>query len=377
MSDELQIADSLKIEGNYRQAISLYTKLLNECDDQRVKADIKQKIESSNRYLTTVSNISVGEVFFAVMNQANGRGVVLTGIAGRLINSNLSEEQKKYWERIKKITIAFLDKYLKEKVKKILVLDWNLDGYQFSVKPIPNSTIVLNELVTGKSIELAMFVSLISVIINENVGNKFAFSGQIHDNYSLEWVDGISPKTDAIIAERPLVNSFLIPPETQTGNSIQKEINSLSEVVDLAVPDFTKILIDKQKELGSKRITLNSYQTTSKDGKIHRVMKFAQPDGLLPQEAIKIYEFISDNSSEYIKAGGVIIDGLGITYALPMLVSLKNVTNHIPDFLACRYLRGSSPDGYAQAFVIKTNNAGNSTRATAEHFEYKIDPAFE
>ena len=366
--------DSLKDEGNYNQAIAAYHKTLLNNLSLREKADVNQKIVAAKGFYISVANISVGEVFFPVINEANSRGIVLTGKVSLDEDNKLSDELTGRWQKIKKITANFLDKYLFENIKTVMVLDWGIEQYNYSIKTFPNSKIDLDELVGGESVELAMFISLVSFIINKNIGNTFAFTGKVNDNFSVGSVTRIQEKNNVIIAERPMVKKFIVPFGSKTNTKFQVGLNTLEKVVKIVFPNFNKILIKKQDDIGNRRITLNTYKTTAMDKKKHWVVKFTHQD-LQNSEASKIHDFLKNNAEHYIKADGVIIDGLLITYAIPMLVSLREVTNHISDFIAVRYLR-SIKNGFAEAFVIRTKNIGGS-RFVGEHFEYKINPEYE
>lgn len=355
---DLSLADSLKDEGNYIQANKLYQQILLSGIDLREKADLNYKIKAVKNYYKSVSNISVGEVFFPVINGASLRGIVLTGKVSLTTNNKLSSEQSERWEKVKALTFDFLDKYLYDKIKTVMILDWGQNDYKFFINQIPNSTLNLDELVSGSSIELAMFISLISFVLNKNIGNKFAFTGQVLDDFSIGYVVDTAKKDQVITIERPMVKKFIIPPKTKTKGIIQQETNTLEELVKKIFPDIDKILIENQKELGKRRLTLKKLKIRNdKKGSIdYADFEFGDQNNIEEDEGENVYSFLQNNIFSFKNcSNGLIISGLRINYSAPMLTI--PLYNHTPRFLALRYTRASNlATNEGAAYIVLSND---------------------
>lgn len=350
-------AETLMEEGNYKRAISEYQKLLSLKSHFREKADINQKINTANSFYESAVNISIGEVFFPVVNRASSRGLVLTGKVSIDEKSDLSQDLQKKWTRIKKITADFLDEYLVKEIKTVMVLDWQMDRYEFSVKPIHNSKIKIKELLTGGSLELAMFISLLSIILNEKVENSYAFSGEVNENYTIGQVDGIKEKTDAIKSERTGVNNFIVPHQTGTTNKIHKVVDTLADAVSIIFPTLNKILRQENSKLGKRRLTLIMTNVKIANKVIdYADFDFGNRDNIDEKEGEKIYRFLQNNIDRCKNhKNGLIISGLTISYSAPMFV--VPLYNQTPKFLAIRYTAASSlKPNEGAAYVIHSND---------------------
>lgn len=356
--NDINYADSLKIEGNYNQAIKVYKELISLNNGLREKANLNFKIETAINYYNSITNISIGEAFFPVVNKANSNGIVLTGKVSLSQESNLSEEINERWKKIKVITANFLDKYLFEKIKTVMVLDWEIDKYLFIIKQIPNSSLDINKVVSGGSIELTMFISLISFILNQKIGNNFAFSGEVNSDFSVSYVDGIIEKTKVIDIERPMVKKFFIPPNTNSNWAFQEEVDSLEKIVTEVFPEFNKILKDKQNELGKRRLILKmSKVNNDKYNSIdYADFNFGDRNNIEEEEGEKVYSFLHNNIDKFKGChNGLIISGLTISYSAPMLVA--PLYNHTPKFLAIRYTQVKNlKSNEGAAYIILSND---------------------
>lgn len=366
----LSYAESLKNEGNYIQSIAEFKKILTKSSDIREKANINQKIDTAQSYYNSSINVSIGEAFFPVVNLASNRGIVLTGKVSRSEETNLSEDLKERWEKIKKITVNFLDKYLDKNIKTVMVLDWGLDKYNFSVKPIPNSTIKINELVDGGSVELAMFISLVSIIINQNIGNSFAFTGEVDEDFSVCDIKGIKEKTEALKFERPLIKKLIFQPVNKKKTSIQKELR-LAEVVKIIFPAFDKFLKElKEIYLERRLLTFNSlFVKVGKENIEYADFKFGDRDNIKEDEGEKVYSFLYNNCEKYKNSNnGLIISGLTISYSAPMFViPLYNRAR----FLAIRYMTPSNKkDNEGAAYIVLSND--NKKYKPGEMIRFKL-----
>ena len=355
MMSNLSYAESLKNEGNYNQSIAEFKKVLSKSSGLREKADINQKIDTAQSYYNSSINVSIGEAFFPVVNLASNRGIVLTGKVSRSEETNLSEDLKERWGKIKKITVNFLDKYLCDNIITVKVLDWGFDKYNFSIKPIPNSTIKINELVDGGSVELAMFISLVSIIINQNIGNSFAFTGEVDEDFSVRDVKGIKEKTEALKFERPLIKKLVFRTGNKKKTGIQKELH-LAEVVKFIFPDFNKFLKElKEINLERRLLTFNSLSVKVGKEKIEYAdFKLGNRDNIKEDEGEKVYSFLNNIVKYKNYNNGLIISGLTISYSAPMFViPLYNRAR----FLAIRYMTPSNKkDNEGAAYIVLSND---------------------
>ncbi|MBK9404448.1 MAG: hypothetical protein IPN57_07945 [Ignavibacteria bacterium] len=144
----------------------------------------------------------------------------------------------------------------------------------------------------------------------------------------------------------------------------------MREVVLVVFKNFKK---DLEKSLYQneevEKITLKINKSKTKDKKDVLVFNFDHKS--IQEKDIKnISEFLF-NTGEFIKGRkeGIIIDGLRFSCLSPMLLSMKNVANHISNFVAVRFVQDGN---YAKAAVVRTNNTNTSTYKVGDTFSYKI-----
>lgn len=358
--------------GNYLQAIGLLKTELKAIKDKRKFIDIKDKIANYTKYHKSVSTLNYGEAFFPVVIESNLTASVLTI---KITESQQKDDvQDERWEKVKDIVFRFLDNYVEKNIKNIVVLDWEEKKYEASIKQLPLTDEPIKlENITHNSLELAMAIALISFIIKKRVGDQYAFTGKLEENLTISSVESIKEKTDILKKERPKVNCFFVPVHVKKNNSIERTAGNLAKVVWSVFPEFDKHLCKVLNETSFKsKVTLKTYFTdiTSPRRKRVKVVKFKHPQEMKEVYAKKIYDFIRRNFEEYRHKDGVIISGLKINYALPMLVSLQNVANHIPNFIAGHY-------GNDQAFVLRTKNSGVADFNEGECIVYKPNKKYD
>ncbi|MBK9404449.1 MAG: hypothetical protein IPN57_07950 [Ignavibacteria bacterium] len=88
-------------------------------------------------------------------------------------------------KKVKEAVIKFLDDYLFQEIKTIMVLDWKIDDLQAEVKNIPNTNIdfsAFTKSIEGRSFELAAAIALISRILDIKISTDYIFSGSVESD---------------------------------------------------------------------------------------------------------------------------------------------------------------------------------------------------
>ncbi|MBS1550867.1 MAG: hypothetical protein JST15_02220 [Bacteroidetes bacterium] len=360
--------------GNYLSAERQFKELLNNSKDFEDKTYFRNKIADCKEYREIVMNLSAGEAFFPVFDQAGNNSSVLT----IRITDNPTGTKTFDIKKIKEAVIKFLDDYLYQEVKTIMVLDWKkIEDYKAEIKNIPNLNDDFREFtesIEGRSFELAAAIALISKILDLKISPDFVFSGNIEDagtSVILKPVNRIKEKLDCIKAERPDMKKFIVPSGLKISDKIISKKNSLKNVVSEVFSKFDK---DLEKSLFEnkfvEKITLKINTSKIKNRKAVSVFNFIHPN-IQEKDIKRISEYLF-NTGSFIKniKQGIVIDGLKVAYLSPMLLSMSNVTNHISNFVAVRF--GPPEGNNAKAAVVRTNNSNTSKYKVGDTFSYKI-----
>lgn len=368
--------------GNFRSAGNLYKELCENSVSAEDKIYYENKRLNALEMAEQSDNLNIGEAFFPVVDQAENIGSVYKINIEESGKHSMNKSLINNFKYVEKLVVKFLDELLLNEIKTIHVFDWGLQSLSFSIEPASKE---FDEQIVGESLQLAFALALVSYIIKQPIPNTFAFSGKLIDNteISIGSVKGIAIKTEAIITDKPKIKSFLIPfSNTDIKKGIVVGTNTLKETVLKVFPNLVSCLKELQyKSLGNRKIHLkiiNRIKTIDSECSY----AYFHHTNLALDDSLKVYDFLS-NISQLISdksSNGIIISGLRITYAVPMLISL--IANHIKNYVAIRYtqvnfendvypkLSGElKPDGCS--IVVRTTQT-NATRKVGDHILYYL-----
>jgi len=371
---ELKSAEWFFNTGNYIHAKDIYSKLLNGSKLFEEKRDYKNKIKDCSENHKKVLRLSAGEAFFPVYDEATGESAVLTL---RITDSPKSITKVLDIENVKKCVFSFLDKYLYDEVKNIMVFDWgDFKNLKAEIKEIPHTNkefekFIMN--IDGKSYELAAAVALISKMLNVKISSKYIFSGIVNfESYNLKIfeVDKVEEKLSAIKIERPDTEKFFTPGKSK--DKILDSTTDFTKLIEIIYSNFNNIKDIILSDSSINKLTLNVSEIMSEDNKEYTLFKFGH-GSIKDDEGTQInelYKFFKNNFNSSKKfSRGFVIDGLLINYLTPMLISIKEITNHISDFAAV--YKSPDKDNFKKAIVIRSSNNANSTRKEGDIFYYQ------
>lgn len=371
-SEKEKIAKKLFDLGNYKSSGKLYDELNKNSKNNEDCIYFKNNSDICKENYEKVLRLSYGEAFFPVIGQADRCNSVLT----LRITNNPASEKLFDIEKVKVAVIKFLDEYLFQEIKTIMVLDWKVDDLMAEIKNIPNMNDYFRsytDSIEGRSLELAAAVAIISKLLDLKISSEFVFTGAVEaegNNIELVHVDNIKEKLDCIKEERPGIKYFIAPGSSKISDKIIITNNTLKEVVSRVFKNF-KIEVEKslleKKEI--EMITLKINKSKNEHKKDVLVFNFQHPS-IQENDIKKISEFLC-NIGEFIKGRkeGIIIDGLRFSCLSPMLLSMQNVANHISNFVAVRFTQDGN---FAKAAVVRTNNKNTSTFKVGDTFSYEI-----
>ncbi len=108
--------------------------------------------------------------------------------------------------------------------------------------------------VKGRSHELPMAISLLSLIFNKALPVNIAFTGALNEFGKIERVSGLSEKIKAIIDEYPEVDTLFIPKQNEFDSYFRPNniriiaVDRFSDVVGIIYPDYQNIIAGDLKE---------------------------------------------------------------------------------------------------------------------------------
>jgi len=371
---ELKKAEWLLNIGNYKQAITLFEQLKEDCDDCEKKNEIEIKIDDCSNNHAKILELSAGEAFFPVFDEATGLSVFLT----LQITSSPGNTKVLNIENVKKCVFRYMDKYLFDEVKNIMVFDWgDFKNLKAEIKEIPHTNkefenFIMN--IDGKSYELAAAVALISKMLNVKISSKYIFSGIINlesDNLKISKVEKVNDKLFGIKIERPDTEIFFTPEKSD--DKIINPSTDFKKVSDIVFTNFNTlndIIINNETIM---KITLSISDAETEDFIKTKLFKFKQPDSINDDEGLQvneIFKFFKNNVNHFKGTiEGIVIDGLKVNYLTPMLIAIKDITNHVSNYLAVTKT-GSKKENFAKAIVVRSSNS-NPTRKEGDIFYYK------
>ena len=370
--------------GRYHKAKNYFEYLLAESNTHYDKSHYRAEIAACERYIREVSRTGIGEASFPVFYEPINAAIPLTIIVSQSGNKRRSIFIEKVWEEVKLLLTDFLDRYLSENRISAVVFDWGLDDYSPSIKQFPNHDNKYDEIVDnmiGESVTLAIFMAALSVIIETPIPGTVSFSASLEKvghNIVLKRVNDktIPAKSESIRDERPWVKSLFVSSHNEIKNKIVYGAHDIKEVVENVFPEFETIIISKQNSLGKndgqrgrRSINLKVFENVETvDHKIHYYLYFKHGKILL-DDIPKIIEYFKRLPENFVRQEkGVIIDGLLVSFLIPILLLQPSVFNHVSNFIAIRYT-GSDKGKETGAIVVRTGNTA-VTRKLGEVIRY-------
>lgn len=372
--------------GRYQKAKELYLKLLENSESAADKAHFRSEIASCDRYIREISQIGIGEACFPVYYEPIDAAIPLTAVVSKHRSENTPQYLADTWDAVKPLLTAFLDRYLLEKVRSVVVFDWGLDEYSISIKKLPNHDSKYDDIVnnlSGESIMLSVFMAALSVIINKPISNTVAFSASLanrNNNIVVQRINdkSIPAKLRSINEERPWIDKLFIPYENDENEQKVYRVDEVKKIIEDIFPDFGSELKENQGTLGrddgqngKRSMVLKEYDDVeTNSGEIHYYLYFKHGKVLL-EDIHKIIEYFRILPDMFVRQEkGVIIDGLRMNFMVPLLLLQQTVFNHVSNFVAIRYT-GYGTSNEAIAIVVRTGNM-NKTRELGEVIRYRL-----
>jgi len=349
--DVFQEAQAQFNRGNFKQAIKLYESFLAEDEvDLESKIEAVDNVKFAKRFHEEIIPQNVGEALFPVIDKHNEK----YDSVYKLVITNKPEDEfsGREFTRAKKNVFEALQQFFNNKIersdKPIVVFDWGFEKFSAKIKePFPNFEFTN---LVGDSMELAMAVALVSMMINEKIPLEYAFSGSLSlngDDIVIGKVNYLDRKAKAIEREREEVKEFVT----------YEKYNSLDNVLRMIFgEDYLDKIIEKYVKTKAKYISINFRETEGviegSDAKVDvEVWEFNDVEFKTSSERKRLNSLLEKmfNNRGSIKKG-IIIDGLRANFTVGIFVA--NAKNKFSNFLAVRNTQISPINKYENASVI-------------------------
>jgi hypothetical protein len=280
----LESAKDFLLEGNYRQAKSLYEGLLKARWKIDVKNDIRDRMERCSSYIEAQESLGAGEAQFPVVLSTNGHGCTSTVRTKReTLNGSLAPQQgnilqlafpnlRRRWDEVSRLVEEYLGSFAARHADTS-VLNWGWDCWIPIIRQLPHDVDNRAPDPTGYSCDLALAIAIISEILNEPVGN-LAFTGGLEsdggENARVTKVEGFEEKIRMLFVEHPDV--VVVAPTSNRdpvaglgkayGNQI-RGVKNLDEAVRVVFKDLEHLLVQAShsRRLGSDWLRLTRHES--------------------------------------------------------------------------------------------------------------------
>lgn len=342
--------NQLKKYGMYKSALNELDKLINntkEIDERIYHKECKKQIE---RMISVLRQVEIGEAYFPVVDPKNPKIGGLRVI--KVINSGSEVQPKleKSWNKVKEFITKFLDNYLNENIKNVMVFDWGFDQYSVKIK---NEDGDLLDDVEGESLELSMALALLSLVLEERVNPNLAFTGRVvfeNDIYQIGMVNYIQDKTNILQQEYDFIENLVVPYKSNKNDGFQIQFSRFDELVKYIYPELDALLKNNISKLGCRKIYARMSVTSTVDNIECQLVKIKQ-DRVELEDWEKYVKFIKNLEDIIWKQDlPVIIDGVVLNFFAPILVECSK--NHVKKFLALRNTNFVEENGYANAAIV-------------------------
>jgi len=349
--DRFQEAQAQFDRGNFKQAIRLYESFLAEG-----KVDLESKIEAidnvkfAKRFHEEIIPQKHGEAFFPVVEKHNEKFDSVYKLV--ITNKSKDEYRGRDFERAEKNVFEVLEQFFNNKIerseKPTAVFDWGFEKFSAKIKePFPNFEFTN---LVGNSMELAMAVALVSMMINEKIPLEYAFSGSLSlngDDAIIGKVNDLDRKAKAIEREREEVKEFIT----------YEKYNSLDNVLKMIFgEDYLDKIIEKYVKTQARFIFIEFCEAEGiiegSNAKVDvEIWKFNFVEFKTSLERKKFNSLLEKmfNNRGNIKKG-IIIDGLRANFTVGIFFA--NAKNKFSNFLAVRNTQTNLANEYPNASVI-------------------------
>ena len=349
--DVFQEAERQFNRGNFKQAIRLYESFLAEGEiDLEAKVEANEKIKYAKKFYEEVIPQNSGEALFPVVDKHNEKfdSVYKLVITNKLKEEFRARDFELSEKNVFKILQQFLDNKIEKSDKPIAVFDWGFEKFSAKIKePFPNFEFTN---LVGDSMQLAMAIALVSMMINEKVPLEFAFSGNLSlngNNVVIGKVNDLDRKAKAIAREREEVKEFIT----------HEKYSSLDDVLQLIFgEDYLDKIIEKYVKTNASYISIKFRNTQGiiegSNAKVDiEVWEFNDVEFKTSQERKKFNSLLEKIfTGDKKKDKGIIIDGLRANFTVGIFVA--NATNKFSNFLAVRNTQIGGINGYERASIV-------------------------
>ncbi len=116
----------------------------------------------------------------------------------------------------------------------------SLEKYTVFISDAEGNRNLENIKITGESLQLPMMIALLSALTEIEISNTLAFSGNLNNDCSLQWINGQIPKITAAKREFPQISKVILPITNSRNdlNDIAVYYNSLEKVLEDCVPNI-------------------------------------------------------------------------------------------------------------------------------------------
>lgn len=320
-----------------------------------------KSLQIGETWLTTYSTDSKGGAVYRMSlspvklsspSQIEGKGVTgLVRIISNFINDNISDQ-------------------------KFFVVQKQLPGYE-PVLFDAFDTYVDEIKVKGRSHELPVSMSLLSLIFNKALPVNVAFTGALNEFGKIERVSGLSEKIKALIDEYPEVDTLYIPKRNEFDQFIRPNnikiiaVDRFPDLVEIIFPDYKNLIDGNIKEKIYFEVLRNVELTLPK----HLPKAMETPKAIL--FTLK-YSYSGDLETEVMNKLDLVNEIGSIGRDDSAWLILDNVRpNWYVSFLSSKFYNKcsvfavtSKSDGFQHAVVIfKRGNVGVKT---GDKIPYKI-----
>lgn len=336
---------------------------------------INDKLVLYRHYYNQLQNLNFGEAYFPVINAMNlnlsGLRIIKVSNSGGKVQYGLASS----WNNVKKFVANFLNDYLYKEIKNIMFFNWGFDDYSVEIKDLNDKIEKIDE-TKGDSLELAMAVALISLVMQHRVKPIYAFTGRvIYENniHMIGNVNHIQQKSNILQREYYFLKNLIVPIKTDNDN-FQIEFGKFDDLIKFLFPDFKNIILKLLAEenfdnFGKRKVYANLEKIKTLEGIECNLLKINQTN-ILFDDWEKYAKFLSNLERKIWKDRlPVIVDGKIISFVVPILTA-KSI-NHVVDFIAVRNVNGDSHNT-TNACIVETAKL-NSKYKIGQRIQYKIE----
>ncbi len=203
------------------------------------------------RNFSSIASLEIGETWIATYSADSKAGAVYRM---KLCREKLSAPSQLDRKSVS-VLIRMISEFINDNItdQKFFVPQQQIIGYE----PLlfdAFDTYVDEIKVKGRSHELPLAMSLLSLIFNRVLPVNVAFTGALNEFGKIERVSGLSEKIKAIIDEYPEVDTLFIPKRNEFDDFIRPinikiiAVDRFSDLVEIIFPDYKNLIDGDIKE---------------------------------------------------------------------------------------------------------------------------------